>query len=281
MIVYAKEDIVSLSGNLHRNYWLTIKAAANLLLKEHPEGIIIDCEELKDISEDGAGTFSDAFHDIQAANARMLMTNLPDQIMEIVRDVPGVRSRVPIANSIEEARSSLRSQAETDINVSESILVPLFSGMGYQEAVSIGIDLARVNKAPLVLLYCLEVGRDLPLGTPLPKMEAEGRALLEAAAEEALQKHATALTHMERVRDLTEGILQQADDHKAIYTVLGVDSSDFQEHRLMHLIENLMQRSKCNVVISRCPPDNPPVLPTRKPSMTSRRIRGTSGGTAK
>ena len=53
MIIEQKDDVVRLSGSLTRNQWMTIKAAANLLLTNHPEGIIVDCSHLESISEDG------------------------------------------------------------------------------------------------------------------------------------------------------------------------------------------------------------------------------------
>ena len=57
MIIETKNDVVRLSGALKKNQWLTIRAATDLLLKDHPEGIIIDCEHLTEISSEGAKTF--------------------------------------------------------------------------------------------------------------------------------------------------------------------------------------------------------------------------------
>src|SRR2546423_14865634 len=108
MIVACKDDVVHLSGSLHKNQWLTIKAAAKLLLQQHPQGILIDCSGLTDISEDGAKTFLEAMKDIQGEGARIIVVNLPEQILEVIRSVPGVRSQLPIARTIEEARASFR-----------------------------------------------------------------------------------------------------------------------------------------------------------------------------
>src|SRR5215470_1559686 len=112
MIVTSSDDVVRLSGALVKNQWLTIKAAANLLLQSHPQGIIIDCGELTHVSEDGAKTFLDAIKDIQAAGARMVVCNLPPEVLQVIRSVPGVRSQLPIANSVDEARASLRLSGE-------------------------------------------------------------------------------------------------------------------------------------------------------------------------
>src|SRR5260221_6268820 len=108
MIVTTRGDMVGLSGALVKNQWMTIKAAANLLLKEHPEGIIIDCSELDNVSEEGAKTFLDAMRDIQAAGARIVVCSLPENVMQVLRTVRTVRSQLPIASCLEEARASLR-----------------------------------------------------------------------------------------------------------------------------------------------------------------------------
>src|SRR6476469_754974 len=108
MIIEQKDDVVRLSGSLTRNQWMTIKAAANLLLTNHPEGIIVDCSHLEGISEDGAKTFLEAMRDIEAAKSRILVVSLPQQVLAVCKTVPGVRSQLPIADTIEDARASLR-----------------------------------------------------------------------------------------------------------------------------------------------------------------------------
>src|SRR5947209_19925430 len=108
MIIETKDDVVRLSGSLARNQWMTIKAAANLLLTNHPEGIIVDCSHLEGISEDGAKTFLEATRDIEATKSPILVVSLPQQVLAVCKTVPGVRSQLPIADTIEEARASLR-----------------------------------------------------------------------------------------------------------------------------------------------------------------------------
>ena len=90
MIINSKDDVLSLSGSLHKNQWMTIKAAANLLLQDHPQGIIIDCAELEDISEGGAKTFLDAMRDIEAAHTHIMVANLPQNVLGVCKTIPGV-----------------------------------------------------------------------------------------------------------------------------------------------------------------------------------------------
>ena len=46
--------------------------------------------------------------DIEAANARIIVAMLPDNVLAVIKTIPGVRSQLPIAASVAEARSSLR-----------------------------------------------------------------------------------------------------------------------------------------------------------------------------
>ena len=55
------------------------------------------------ISEDGAKTFLEAMRDIEAAKSRILVVSLPQQVLAVCKTVPGVRSQLPIADTIEDA----------------------------------------------------------------------------------------------------------------------------------------------------------------------------------
>ena len=110
MIIETRGDVVYLSGSLHKNQWMSIRAAANLLLHDHPQGIIVDCAGLENISEDGARTFLEAMRDIESARARILVASLPQKVLTVIKTVPGVRSQLPIAASVEAARASLKVQ---------------------------------------------------------------------------------------------------------------------------------------------------------------------------
>jgi len=176
MIIEAREDVVRLEGALDKNLWPTIQAAANLLLRHHMEGIIVDGSELTECSAEGAKTFRDAMDYIERYRARIVVCNLPECVEDVVRAVPGVRSRLPIAETLEEARASLRlagpmpSRAVAGRPPLE-ILVPLLSGDS-AAATTLACRLASAEgdgrKARLHLAYVLEVPR-CPNRKPKPR----------------------------------------------------------------------------------------------------------------
>ena len=229
MIIETRDDVVQLSGSLHKNQWMTIKAAANLLLQNHPQGIIIDCGHLAEISENGAKTFLEAMRDIEAAKARIIVANLPTSMLAVCNMVPGVRSQLPIAESVEAARASLRVHhrplaPSTVIDPARrcaSILVPLLADLDLTYGATLAARLTRASKGEVHLVYFLEVARTLPLNAPLPDAEKQAQDTLLLAVPLARQYNVTAAEHVERVRDATEGILAAVKTLQADTIVLG------------------------------------------------------------
>ena len=136
MIIEAREDVVTLRGNLLENMWPAIQAATNLLLKQHPAGIIIDCGHLETASGAGVQTFVDAMNYIQKQGKRVLLADVPEEIMQVLREVPVDGSQLPVAKTIEEARHSLELQGiqptEPEVKPEKVILVPLMEMLDWE-----------------------------------------------------------------------------------------------------------------------------------------------------
>jgi anti-anti-sigma regulatory factor len=257
MIVYTREDVVKLSGTLMKNQWLTIKAAANLLLQDHREGIIIDCSELGHVSEEGALTFLDAMRDITAVGARIMVANLPDAVLKVLRNVPGVRSQLPIASSVEEARASFNlalSQGDSGSEKAESInpiIIPLIEGLDIEYAMHIAGRMARESRNRVCLIYFLEVARYLPIGSPLPEAEAEANKILENAAAIAHSMNLQISRRVERVRNIEDGLLNTLAHTSASHVVYCLSAQSLDDEAALTLVNVLLQRSPCEVIIGR------------------------------
>jgi anti-anti-sigma regulatory factor/nucleotide-binding universal stress UspA family protein len=266
MIIETKGDVVRLSGSLSRNQWMTIKAAVNLLLTNHPEGIIVDCSHLENISEDGAKTFLEAMRDIEAAKSRIVVVSLPKHILSVCKTVPGVRSQLPIADSIEEARASLRmanrsamqekrpSSSQDGAKRSCTVLVPLVVNMDLTYGATLAARVARMGRPDVRLVYFLEVPRTLPLNAPQLEEEQAAQNMLSIAMQNAKQAGTAATEHVERVRDAAEGILAAAKTYEVDSIVFGATSEPVagEEHeRFHHLVDTLLHRAPCEVIIGR------------------------------
>jgi anti-anti-sigma regulatory factor len=255
MIVSSHNDSVLLRGALHKNEWLTIKALAKLLLQQHPQGILIDCTGLTEVSANGAKTFLEAMHDIQSEGARIILVNLPENVLEMVRSVPGVRSQLPIARSIEEARASLRmskASADSDRGQAENtILVPLIEGLDTEYAVVIATRAARELRLPITLVSMLVVARNLPLGSPLGEEEEAAHARLEQAGPLVVKQNLRPVKLLERVRGVEEGLLSIIKSHKASHVVISAAADKVDEEPFSLLLDLLLHRAPCNVLVAR------------------------------
>jgi len=263
MIIEAREDIVKLEGNLDKNLWPTIQAAANLLLRHHPQGIIVDGSELAGCSPEGAKTFRDAMDYIERYRARIVVSALPEGVMEVIRAVPGVRSRLPVTATIEEARASLKlsgpggSRAVAGGSAPQNILVPLLRPDDPQAASALACRLAKADpthKSRLHLAYVLEVPRHLPLAAPLPEEEAAAAQTLEAAVNAARGQGVTAEPQVTRARDAGEEIVQQAGVLGASLIVLTyLPSGDPSDTLMERVTRTVLDRAPCEVVLNKQP----------------------------
>lgn len=257
MIVYTRGDVVRLSGSLMKNQWLTIKAAANLLLQDHPQGIIIDCAELGHVSEDGAMTFLDAMKDITAAGSRIVVANLPEAVMNELKSIPGIRSQLPIASSIEEARASLdllsneNTASLARIGKENPIIIPIIKGFDTEFSLSIAGRIAKDTKQKVVLIYLMEVARNLPLGTPLPEQEKAANDALNDAGKLASLANLSVIRYVERVRHMEEGLLNVLHHYDASYILLSLNSTIVTDDPLLTLVNLLMLRAPCNLIIGK------------------------------
>ena len=265
MIIEAREDVVRLEGELDKNLWPTIQAAANLLLRHHVEGIIVDGSGLTGCSPEGAQTFRDAMDYIGRYRARIVVCGLPENVLDAVRAVPGVRSRLPVTATLEEARASLKlsgpngTRTPGGANTPQNILVPLLRP-DHSEAVSaLACRLAKAaaladgtQKSRLHFAYILEVPRHLPLAAPLPEEEALAASALAAAENAARCEGVTASPLVTRTRDAGEEIVTQATSLEASLIVLAYQpSGDPADTSMERISRTVVDRAPCEVILNK------------------------------
>ncbi|MCX6343907.1 MAG: universal stress protein [Armatimonadetes bacterium] len=223
MIIEAREDTITLRGAIQSNIWAAIQAAAALLLENHPTGIIIDCSALERITPKGAETFADASEYITEKNARIVVAGLAPELLEIGRSVAGVRSQLPVCNTVEEARASLKfEEIEPERGRAENaVVVPLMGD--WKAALRHALRLAKTSSAEVHIVDLIRVPRTLPIGTPLPEREADGQQRLEESAVLLKAAGAKHFEHVERVRSKSEGLVDFVHKVQANFLVLSID----------------------------------------------------------
>ncbi len=256
---------MQLEGELDKNLWPTIQAAANLLLRHHVEGIIVDGSALTGCSAEGAKTFRNAMDYIARYRARIVVCALPENVMDVVRAVPGVRSRLPVTATLEEARASLKLsgsggvRAQAGANAPQHIFVPLLRPEHTDAASSLACRLAKAaskadgtQKSRLHLAYILEVPRHLPLTAPLPEEEALASQALAAAGDAARCEGVIAEPVVTRTRDAGDEIVTQAAALEASLIVLAYQpSSDPDDTSMQRITRTVMDRAPCEVILNK------------------------------
>lgn len=226
MIIEAREDTITLRGSVKDNIWPAIQAAAALLLENHPTGIIVDASAVTKITAKGAETFADAFEYIQAKNARIVVAGLSEEMLEVGRMVPGVRSQLPIAATVDEARASLQLEEITPARgkAREAGIVPMLGN--WKRAVYMADKLAIGANCEIHLVDLIKVPRTLPIGSPQPEREAAGQGRLEEAKQIVRGTRISNFTHIERVRSYSSGLMDFAGQLNADFAIVSLDTPD-------------------------------------------------------
>jgi anti-anti-sigma regulatory factor len=266
MIIEARDDVVTLSGRLETNLWLSIQAAAQMLLWGHPNGILINAKDITDCTQEGAKTFLDAIEYIERHKARIVICDASDSIMHVLKATPGVRSQISITSSIEEGRRSLevatmeRSKENVRKKASKSaqsiVLAPLLPGIhNIKYALALSHILggerltehsARPEDRPRVnLSYILTMPRSVPLNAPMPEEESEAKRLFEEAEKLAPKYGINLEVSVSRARDAGDEIADLAKQIGAAKIVL-VLPKDLDNAVLWRVFE----KAPCEVIVS-------------------------------
>ena len=268
MIVESYEDVIILSGALRSNFWETIHTAISLTLKRHPTGVIIDCSGITEITPDGAETFHDAIDFVaEHKQARIVVAAVSDEMLEVLRSVPEVRSQLPIAETVEAARRSLDLLVETDdvqhkkrkrepeVRAFDRIILAVLSGdESDEELFHVANEFVSTLPAKVVLLFPIIVPRNLPLQAPMPELEDRAVKAFDAGKERLKQYKTAHEIRLERARDLAGLIHDVAEEVDAVRVIFALSKrTPAQQEEGMKLISTILQRVNRSVVIVRGP----------------------------
>ncbi|MBV6458181.1 MAG: hypothetical protein HONBIEJF_01306 [Fimbriimonadaceae bacterium] len=258
MIVESYEDVVILTGALRSNYWETIHTAVSLILRRHPEGVIIDCSHITECTPEGAETFHDAMDFINANEGRVIVAAVPEAVLDVLKSVPEVRSQLPIAATIEEARSSLNLTVETspkkkkrDSEGMRKIIVCLSGGSGDINLISTAISLANDGGIATILVYPILMPRELPLQSPMPAEEAAASAAFSKATIYFEESEIPVSARVERARDIPSAIEMILEEVPATTVVIGLPDEEATPDASSKLVKAVLAKIPIQVVFTR------------------------------
>ncbi|HRF61063.1 MAG TPA: hypothetical protein PLH94_14255 [Fimbriimonadaceae bacterium] len=248
MIVESYEDVITLSGALRSNFWDTVHTAIALTLKRHPTGVVVDCHGITECTADGAETFRDMMDFIQDHDARIIVARVSDPLMDVLKSVPEVRSQLPIADSVEDARKSLdllvsdepekKTKKKPPVAGLKAVLVCISGRASDDDVLRMIQRLDNSHELRAYLVYPLVVPRELPLKSPLPELEASAADALKRARAILEESQVHCDVSVGRGRDVASTIVEALEASKATEVIVGLgpDADSESEMKLMKLI---------------------------------------------
>lgn len=223
-------------------------------MKRHPEGVIIDLKDITHCTPLGAETFLPIVEFVEKGHARVLLANAPALVREALDQVPGVRSQIPIASSIDEARASLTVAPEAKAKaraktVVDPVLLALSGESADEDAIALAVGLAKQRNTGLVLAALIEVPRSLAITSPLPAEESRAKRILEAGEAVARRMGVSVVCQAERVRNLAEGLAKLADSLDAQLVVHVLDRTGMGDNMNLQVVSEVLAHVKQEAVI--------------------------------
>lgn len=249
MIVEVRDDLLALSGTLRRNEWRTIQSAVRLRLKHHPSGLILDLSGVKRLTPEGAETLRELELHLKASDARFVVVHVRADVMRTLRLIPDLGSRLPLAETIEEARLSLGLTNGCSVGTSgKTVLVCLLGTPADQLAINDAIQLVTHGSSEEIsvqLVYLLTIPRDRPLQSSVGAEEEQATHALAAFRDQLRARGVRNVVRVERTRDRLQRIQEVSRESNAKVLLLSLDRRDEDRKSLFKAI---VAESSCPVI---------------------------------
>ncbi|MCW5936957.1 MAG: hypothetical protein KIT11_06600 [Fimbriimonadaceae bacterium] len=265
MIVESYEDVIRLSGPLRSNFWETIHTAISLTLKRHPTGVIIDCSDITEVTQEGAETFIDAIEFVNKfEDARIIVAAVPEHVMEVLRQVPNVRSQLPVVKTVDDARRSLdllvedeehgpRRKKESLKAFDRHIVACLSVTRDDAHLLDVLEELVESMPAKAVVVAPIIVPREKPVTAPMPEKEEAAAIGLETARKRLHDRGTPTVLRIERGRDLSAILNEVADEFEAAHVVLALPEFREGDETCLKTLAAVVERVRRPLVIVRGP----------------------------
>jgi anti-anti-sigma regulatory factor len=252
MIVESYEDVVILSGSLSANHWETIHTAIALTLKRHPSGVIIDCSGLDSMTPEGAETFHSAMQFVREhERARIILAAVPEHVLEVLKGISELRSQLPVVGTVEDARRSLdllvagegtKKTKDPSKPCDKTILATLCPGEWDEHVLEVIADMFSSASTRVIFFLPIIVPRELPLQAPMPEYEEKASAFAERAKEVFRKAGVPNEIQIERAREFSSVVADQAGQVGACHVVVGVASSHLEDDVSVKVFRSLMEK---------------------------------------
>jgi len=150
--------------------------------------------------------------------------------------------------------SAPAAKARRAVDAVKCIIVPTVGQPYSERGVELACRLGRDQKAEIVLTYVLEVPRTLPLNAPLPEATKHAEEALERGSQIVKIRGLVPVSHIERAREASGGIIRAASDRQADLIVLGIrPNAGARGAVLGRTTDALLSGAPCEVIVDKMP----------------------------
>jgi hypothetical protein len=247
MIVESYEDVIILSGALRRNFWKTIHTAISLTLQRHPEGVIVDCSGITEATPEGAETFHDAIDFVSEHDrARIIFAAARPEVMQVLTNVPELRSQLAMAKSVDDARASLqlfeageepKKKKKSAAKSFDRVIMAVLQGAPTDaQVIEVASEFVSTIPAKVVFLLPVVMPRDLALSAPMPELEALLKASSKLAETSIAPISPVVEVRLERTRNLAALTAEVSQQLSVAYTIIGLNPAATGQEEVRQLL---------------------------------------------
>ena len=134
------------------------------------------------------------------------------------------------------------------------ILVPVGGSVADGDALDLAISLAKRNKAEVLVIYVVEVGRGLPLDVSIAGEMKRGNQVLNEAEERATEADYEVVVELVQSRDVGPAIVDEAVEKEVDLVVIGIPyKRRFGEFDLGRVVPYVLKNVPCRLLVLREP----------------------------
>lgn len=134
------------------------------------------------------------------------------------------------------------------------ILVPVVGTHTDEDAVMLACSLSKKEKAEILLLYVIEVRRNLPIDAEMGEQIQQGERVLERVVHFADRIGCRVQTDLLQAREAGAAIVNEAVEREAQLIVMGVPYHErYGEYCVQPRAQYVLDHAECRVILAREP----------------------------
>ena len=252
MKIEMHEGVVTLSGAITQNLWPVLAPVVKLQLKQHHQGVVIDCHAIQQFNTEGSITLLEAARYVQLEHGQAILANAPPCVLEILSQTSEIAHLLPLAWTVKEARERLNLPDFSP--EATTILVGMLGTPADGHAIALACQLlihsdsmARV----LHLAYLVKITHEMPLISPDAQQETIACESLEAIEQHLHDQKISLNIRVERARYPARHLLEIAREAKPLQLILALPQDASEEDA--EFLKYILDHATCEVLVHRIP----------------------------